>query len=56
MNILFSQYVADKMPSGLMILNREGRIIGHNPASDRIFEDSGIWKQSWKPEHYLVEV
>ncbi|TMI55162.1 methyltransferase domain-containing protein [Candidatus Bathyarchaeota archaeon] len=23
---------------------------------DRIFEDSGIWKQSWKPEHYLVEV
>src|SRR5437867_5219920 len=23
---------------------------------DRILEDSGIWKQSWKPEHYLVEV
>src|SRR6266705_4908394 len=23
---------------------------------DRIFEDSGIWKQSRKPEHYLVEV
>ena len=42
MNILFSQYVADKMPSGLMILNREGRIIGHNPASDRIFEETDI--------------
>ena len=42
MNILFSQYVADKMPSGLMILNREGRIIGHNPASDRIFEGTDI--------------
>ena len=42
MNILFSQHVTDKMPSGLMILNREGMITGHNPASDRIFEDSEV--------------
>src|SRR6266705_3468301 len=23
---------------------------------DRIFEDSRVWKQSWKPEHDLIEV
>src|SRR5213083_2735761 len=42
MNILFPQHVTDKMPSGLMILNREGIIIGHNPASDRIFEETEV--------------
>src|SRR5216117_1040313 len=42
MNILFPQHVTDKMPSGLMILNLEGIIIGHNPASDRIFEETEV--------------
>ena len=37
MNFL-SENIAGKMPSGLIMVNREGKIIGHNPASERIFE------------------
>ena len=35
---LLNEFITNKMPSGLITLNRRGRIIGHNPASDRIFE------------------
>ncbi len=38
MNILLGEHITDKMPSGLIIADREGKIVGHNPASDRIFE------------------
>lgn len=38
MNILLSQHITDKMPSGLIMVDREGRITAHNPASERIFE------------------
>src|SRR5688572_23101701 len=38
MNTLLSQHVTDKMPSGLITVDREGKIISHNPASQRIFE------------------
>jgi PAS domain S-box-containing protein len=38
MNILLGQHITDKMPSGLITVDREGRITSHNPASDRIFE------------------
>ncbi len=38
MNTLLSQHVTDKMPSGLITVDREGRITSHNPASQRIFE------------------
>jgi two-component system sensor histidine kinase HydH len=37
MNLL-SEHIAGKMPSGLIMVNREGKIVGHNPASERIFE------------------
>jgi signal transduction histidine kinase len=37
MNLL-SQNITGKMPSGLIMVDREGRIVGHNPASERIFE------------------
>src|SRR5579864_3935529 len=37
MNLL-SENIAGKMPSGLIMVNREGKIVGHNPASERIFE------------------
>lgn len=30
--------ITSKMPSGLILVDREGRITGHNPASERIFE------------------
>jgi PAS domain S-box-containing protein len=40
MNIPFSPHVSNKMPSGLITLDREGRITGHNPASERIFEET----------------
>ena len=33
-----NEFITNKMPSGLITLNKQGRIIGHNPASDRIFE------------------
>ena len=38
MNILLGEHITDKMPSGLIIADREGKIVGHNPASERIFE------------------
>jgi PAS domain S-box-containing protein len=38
MEILLSEHITGKMPSGLILVDREGRIVGHNPASDRIFE------------------
>jgi PAS domain S-box-containing protein len=37
---LFSEHITDKMPSGLIMVDREGKIVGHNPASERIFEGS----------------
>jgi two-component system, NtrC family, sensor histidine kinase HydH len=37
MNILLSG-ITNKMPSGLITVDREGKITGHNPASDKIFE------------------
>ena len=36
----FSEHITGKMPSGLIMVDREGRIVGHNPASERIFEGS----------------
>ncbi len=38
MNILLNEHITNKMPSGLIVVDREGRIVGHNPASERIFE------------------
>jgi two-component system sensor histidine kinase HydH len=38
MNMLLSEHITLKMPSGLILVNKEGQIVGHNPASDRIFE------------------
>jgi signal transduction histidine kinase len=38
MNIFLSEHITGKMPSGLILVDREGRIVGHNPASERIFE------------------
>ncbi len=38
MNPILTQRITDKMPSGLILLDRDGRIIAHNPASERIFE------------------
>jgi PAS domain S-box-containing protein len=33
-----NQNVTNKMPSGLITVDRKGKILSHNPASDRIFE------------------
>src|SRR5215831_14725899 len=38
MNPMLSEGVTDKMPSGLIVVDRQGRIVAHNPASERIFE------------------
>ncbi len=38
MNPELSEYITNKMPSGLIMVNLDGKIIGHNPASERIFE------------------
>lgn len=38
MNTLLSEHITNKMPSGLITVDREGRITSHNPASERIFE------------------
>jgi len=32
--------VTSKMPSGLITVDRAGKITGHNPASDRIFDEA----------------
>ena len=44
MDILLSEHITSKMPSGLIVIDREGTIVGHNPASERIFE--GTLKRS----------
>ncbi len=38
MTTLLSQHVTDKMPSGIITVDRDGRITSHNPASQRIFQ------------------
>jgi PAS domain S-box-containing protein len=38
MDILLSENITSKMPSGIIVVDRSGKIIGHNPASERIFE------------------
>jgi PAS domain S-box-containing protein len=38
MNPLLSEHITNKMPSGLIMVDRSGRITGHNPAAERIFE------------------
>ena len=38
MNPLLNADITNKMPSGLILVDREGRITSHNPASERIFE------------------
>jgi two-component system, NtrC family, sensor histidine kinase AtoS len=38
MNIPLGEHITNKMPSGLITVDRTGKITGHNPASDRIFE------------------
>src|SRR5947199_1602804 len=38
MNPILSARVTDEMPSGLIGVERQGRIVGYNPASERIFE------------------
>src|SRR5437870_10944132 len=35
---LLSEQITGKMPSGLIMVDREGKIVDHNPASERIFE------------------
>jgi PAS domain S-box-containing protein len=40
MTPLLSQHITNKMPSGLIMVDRDGKIIAHNPASERIFEGS----------------
>jgi PAS domain S-box-containing protein len=37
-DIHLSEHITAKMPSGIIVVDREGKIIGHNPASERIFE------------------
>ena len=39
---MLSTDVTNKMPSGLILVDRDGRITGHNPASERIFEGTLI--------------
>ena len=34
MNVPFSAQITNKMPSGLITVDREGRITGHNPACE----------------------
>src|SRR5438132_9192353 len=38
MNPLLNADITNKMPSGLILVDREGQITSHNPASERIFE------------------
>ena len=38
MNPLLNEYITNKMPSGLIMVDRSGRITAHNPAAERIFE------------------
>jgi len=33
-----NEHITNRMPSGLITVDRDGRILSHNPASDRIFE------------------
>src|SRR5260370_42702476 len=38
MNPLLRQHITNKMPSSLIMVDRSGKVIAHNPASERIFE------------------
>ena len=40
MDIHLSEQITAKMPSGIIVVDRDGKIVGHNPASERIFEGS----------------
>src|SRR5437667_2769533 len=46
MSTLLSEHITGKMPSGLIMLDREGKIVDHNPASERIFEGT-LARSSW---------
>jgi PAS domain S-box-containing protein len=37
-DIHLSEHITAKMPSGIIVVDREGKIVDHNPASERIFE------------------
>jgi len=39
-DIHLSEHVTAQMPSGIIVVDRDGKIVGHNPASERIFEGS----------------
>jgi signal transduction histidine kinase len=39
-DIHLSEHITAKMPSGIIVVDRDGKIVGHNPASERIFEGS----------------
>ena len=36
--LLLSDHITSRMPSGLIVVDRNGNIVAHNPASERIFE------------------
>src|SRR5215831_800451 len=38
--LLLSDHITSRMPSGLIVVDRNGNIVAHNPASERIFEGS----------------
>jgi signal transduction histidine kinase len=38
--LLLSDHITSRMPSGLIVVDRSGKIVAHNPASERIFEGS----------------
>src|SRR5215470_2689379 len=38
--LLLSDHITSRMPSGLIVVDPDGKIIAHNPASERIFEGS----------------
>jgi PAS domain S-box-containing protein len=46
MSTLLSEHISGKMPSGLIMVDREGKIVDHNPASERIFEGT-LARSSW---------
>src|SRR6516162_2811771 len=38
--LVLSDHITSRMPSGLIVVDRNGNIVAHNPASERIFEGS----------------
>ena len=38
--LLLSDHITSRMPSGLIVVDRDGNIVAHNPASESIFEGS----------------